>query len=67
MDYPYSTTAVTAELESTKILLNGMISDNSAFSTVDLEDLYLGTDLPHPEYIRTPTKFVPKKVIDFYK
>jgi hypothetical protein len=67
VDYPYSTTAVTAELESTKILINGMISDNSAFSTVDLEDFYLGTELPHPEYIRIPTKFIPKKVIEFYK
>jgi hypothetical protein len=67
IDYPYSTTAVTAELESTKILLNAMISDNAAFSTIDIEDFYLGTPLPHPEYIRIPTKFIPEKVIAFYK
>jgi hypothetical protein len=67
IDYPYSTTAVTAELESTKILLNAMISDNAAFSTIDIEDFYLGTPLPHPEYIRIPTKFIPAKVIAFYK
>ena len=66
IDYPYTTTAVTAELESTKILINGMISDDSNFSTVDLEDFYLGTSLPHPEYIRIPVKLIPKKVIDFY-
>ncbi len=46
IDYPYPTTAVTAELESIKILFNAMISDNAAFSTVDLEDFYLGTQLP---------------------
>jgi hypothetical protein len=66
IDYPYSTTAVTAELESIKILLNAMISDNAAFSTVDLEDFYLGTPLPHPEYVRIPVKFIPKTVLEFY-
>ena len=43
-----------------------MISDDSNFSTVDLEDFYLGTCLPHPEYIRIPVKLIPKKVIDYY-
>jgi hypothetical protein len=67
IDYPYSTTAVTADLESIKILLNAMISDNAAFSTIDIEDFYLGTPLPHPEFIRISTKFIPAKVIAFYK
>jgi hypothetical protein len=66
IDYPYTTTAITAELESIKLLLNAMISDNAAFSTVDLEDFYLGTDLPHPEFIRIPVTFIPKKVLLFY-
>jgi hypothetical protein len=66
IDYPYSTTALTAELESIKILINAMISDNAAFSTVDLEDFYLGTPLPHAEYIRIPVTFIPKKVMTFY-
>ena len=44
-----------------------MISDNAAFSTVDLEDFYLGTPLPHPEYIRIPEKFIPKPVLTFYQ
>jgi hypothetical protein len=66
IDYPYTTTAITAELESIKLLLNAMISDNAAFSTVDLEDFYLGTTLPHPEYIRIPAKFISKKVMEFY-
>jgi hypothetical protein len=67
VDYPYSTTAVTANLECIKILLNAVISDDINLSTIDLEDFYLGTNLPHPEYIRIPTKFPPKTVIDFYK
>ena len=43
-----------------------MISDDAAFSTVDLEDFYLGTPLPHPEYIRIPVTFIPKAVMAFY-
>jgi hypothetical protein len=66
VDYPYNTTAVTADLEAIKILINAMISDNCCFATVDLEDFYLGTNLPHPEYIRIPTRLIPKKVIAFY-
>ncbi len=67
VDYPYSTTAVTTNLECIKILLNAMISDDINLSTIDLEDFYLGTHLPHPEYIRTPTNLLPNKVTDFYK
>jgi hypothetical protein len=44
-----------------------MISDDINLSTIDPEDFYLGANLPHPEYIRIPIKFLPKKVIDFYK
>jgi hypothetical protein len=67
VDYPYNTTAVTANLESIKILINAMISDNINFATIDLEDFYLGTPLPHPEYIRIPSRLIPPKVIAFYK
>jgi hypothetical protein len=67
IDYPYNTTAVTANLENIKILLNAMISDNIQLSTIDLEDFYLGTPLPHPEYIRIPVRFIPPKVIAYYK
>ena len=43
-----------------------MISENANFSTIDLTDFYLGTDLPHPEYIRIPTRLIPANVIEFY-
>ena len=67
IDYPYNTSAVTANLESIKILFNAAISDNINLSTIDLEDFYLGTPLPHREYIRIPIRFIPKKVIEYYK
>jgi hypothetical protein len=44
-----------------------MISDDAHFATMDIEDFYLGTPLPHPEYIRIPTRFIPPKVIAYYK
>ena len=44
-----------------------MISDDINLATMDLEDFYLGTPLPHPEYIRIPARFIPSKVIEFYR
>jgi hypothetical protein len=44
-----------------------MISENAHFSTVDLEDFYLGTPLEEPEYIRIPAKFIPDKVLAFFR
>jgi hypothetical protein len=67
IQYTYDTTAVTAEIESLKILLNCMISEDANFSTIDLTDFYLGTDLPHPEYIRIPIRLIPSNVIEVYK
>jgi hypothetical protein len=64
--YPYETRAVTAEMEALKILLNCMISEDAQWSTIDLTDFYLGTDLPHPEYIRIQTSLIPPDVIDFF-
>jgi hypothetical protein len=52
--YPYETAAVTAEIDALKIMPKCMISENANFSTIDLTDFYLGTDLPHPEFIRIP-------------
>jgi hypothetical protein len=43
-----------------------MISEHANWSTMDLTDFYLGTDLPHPEYIRIPLHLIPANVIDFY-
>jgi hypothetical protein len=65
--YPYDKSAVTAEMDALKILLNCMISENANWSTIDLTDFYLGTGLPHPEYIRIPTRHIPPRVITFYK
>jgi hypothetical protein len=44
-----------------------MISDNINLATIDLEDFYLGTPLLLAEYIRIPSRFIPPKVIAYYK
>jgi hypothetical protein len=64
--YLYDKSAVTADLESFKIILNSMISENANWSTIDLTDFYLETPLPHPEYIRIPTDMIPVRVRKFY-
>jgi hypothetical protein len=51
--YPYDTSAVTAEMDALKILINCMISENANWSTIDLTDFYLGTDLPSSPRIYT--------------
>ena len=64
--YPYDKSAVTADLESFKLLVNCMISEDAQWTTIDLTDFYLGTPLPHPEYIRIPTSMIPERVVKFY-
>ncbi len=65
--YPYDTSAVTADMDAIKVLLNCMISEDAKWTTIDLTDFYLGTDLPHPEYIRIPTRLIPHNVRQFYE
>ena len=43
-----------------------MISEDANWSTMDLTDFYLGTDLPHPEYLRIPKAMIPPVVLDRY-
>jgi hypothetical protein len=38
-----------------------MISEDANFTTIDLTDFYLGTDLLHPEYIRIPIRLIPSR------
>jgi hypothetical protein len=65
--YPYDTSEVTAEMDAIKIMLNCMISEDANWTTVDLTGFYLGTNLPHPEYIRIPRNLIPDNVIEFYE
>jgi hypothetical protein len=67
ISYPFNKSAETADLEAVKILLNIMVSENASWSTMDLSDFYLGTPLPHPEYLRIPVTMIPPIILDTYE
>jgi hypothetical protein len=66
IDYPCHKSAVTANMEALKLLINAMISEDANWSTIDSSDFYLGTPLPHPEYIRIQKALIPDEVLKFY-
>jgi hypothetical protein len=65
-DYPYAVTAFTADLQTIKILLNATATENHEWMTADAKDFYLGTPLPHAEYMRIHRTQVPSRTIIHY-
>ena len=58
------TKANTTALPTVKVLLQSVVSDNANFMTLDINDFYLMTPLPRPEYIRIPLKFLSQKILE---
>jgi hypothetical protein len=57
----------TAGLETTKILLNSVISPPGAkFGCFDISNMYLSTKLPSPEYMKVHTSMIPQEVMEEY-
>jgi hypothetical protein len=57
----------TAGLETTKILLNSVISTPGArFACFDISNMYLNTKLPSPEYMKIHASMIPKEVMNEY-
>jgi len=50
-DYAGDRSASTADMQTVKLLLNAVVSEDAAFMTADLTDFYLGTQLESPEYM----------------
>ena len=50
--YPGDTTAYTAHLETIRVMLNAIVSEDAEFCTADIKDFYLGTPLDRKEYMR---------------
>jgi hypothetical protein len=74
VDYDGETAAFTASMQTLKILLNAVVSDQGArFATADIKDYYLGTPLldkdgkPATEYMRINLKHIPTDVQLRYK
>ena len=62
VNYPGTTTAYTAHLESIRVMLNATVSENARIATADIKDFYLGTPLDRPEYMRISLKHIPLDV-----
>ena len=67
IDYPGELTTRTADLVTSKILWNSIISTPSArYLTADLKLFYLTAPLDRYEYMRIPLKIIPTHIIDQY-
>ena len=62
VQYPGVTTAYTAALETIRILLNAVVSEDAEFLTADIRDFYLGTPQDRFEYMRINLKHIPREV-----
>eukprot|EP00804_Cyclotella_cryptica_P000163 CCRYP_017463-RA/>CCRYP_017463-RA protein AED:0.42 eAED:0.49 QI:0/-1/0/1/-1/0/1/0/288 len=62
--YPGDCGTPTADMLTTKILLNSVISTKGArFMTIDIKDFYLNTPMVRPEYMRLKLSDIPDHII----
>ena len=68
INYPYEVSSRTAELTTSKLLLNSTISTPGArFLTLDIQNYFLTTDkMERSEYARVPLSSIPQVIIDEY-
>ena len=63
--YPYELTTRTADLTTSKIMWNAVISTPGArFTCDDAKNFYLCTPVDRNEYMRMPIKLIPQGFID---
>ena len=67
INYPGELTTNTADLITSKILWNIVLSTSDArYMTVDIKNVYLNTPLDRYEYMRIPLALIPQHMIDQY-
>ena len=67
IDYPYELTTRTADLPTSKILWNSVISTPGArYMCIDIKNMYLATPMDRYEYMRMPMDLIPEKIIQQY-
>jgi hypothetical protein len=67
IDYPGELTTRTADLTTTKLLWNSVISTkDSRYMCLDIENFYLGTPMTRFEYMKIPIDVFPQSTIDQY-
>eukprot|EP00804_Cyclotella_cryptica_P025733 CCRYP_002928-RA/>CCRYP_002928-RA protein AED:0.21 eAED:0.24 QI:0/0/0/1/0/0/4/0/800 len=66
--YPGNLCTPTADMLTTKVLLNSVISTKGAsFMTIDIKDFYLNTPMVRPEYMQLKLFDIPDLIIALYK
>ena len=67
IEYPYEVRTKTADLTTSKIIINSTISTPGArFMGIDIKDFYLNNPMGRYEYMRIPISQIPQKIIDLY-
>jgi hypothetical protein len=67
IEYPYELTTRTANMVSTKIMWNSVISTPGAkFGGADIKNMYLETPLDRYEYMKMPMRLLPDNIIEHY-
>ena len=67
IDFPRNKSTPTADLLTTKLLINSTISTPGAvFLGIDLANFYLNTPLADPEYMRLQLDIIPEEIIVKY-
>jgi hypothetical protein len=67
IDYPFELTTRTADLTTSKVMWNSVISTPGArYACADVKNFYLETPLDRYEYMRMPIKLIPQEIIDQY-
>jgi len=65
--YDGEVAARTADMAAIKILLNSVVSDESEFMTLDIQDYYLCTPLQRSEYCRVRVDRIPPNIMASYE
>ena len=67
INYPYELTTRTADLTTSKVMWNSVISTPGArYACVDVKNFYLCTPLDRYEYMRIPVSVIPPEFMDLY-
>ena len=68
IDYPGELTTLTADLTTTKVMWNSVISTEGArYMCADIKGFYLETPLDRPEYMRMPLDLIPEDFQNAYQ
>jgi hypothetical protein len=68
INYPFKLTTRTADMVSSKILWNSVISTKDArFASANIKNMYLKTPLDWYEYMKMPVALFPTDIIEHYR